>query len=207
MEYTYKVVLVEPENHYMELEYYRDGFDPVLVGARIPMNEQTLDQIAGIYAPVAVWNAPTDVYHVPEVNDTGAYSPPVPTWQDKINRKLAEINYAYELASNAIIGEYPPTERLTWTTQEAEARAWTKDNDAPTPWIDILCSQREPEWNELSPQDQQTYREEMIGKILAKADGFKQASATLTGIRQRLEDAIGAVTEDDDETLNAIHWS
>jgi len=57
--------------------------------------------------------------------------------------KLAEINRAYESTLAALTPTYPNSERLTFNKQEEEARAWDKDNTAPTPLLDALAAGRQ----------------------------------------------------------------
>lgn len=99
-------------------------------------------------------------------------------------------NAAYEAAIAALTADYPPSEIATWERQRAEALAWHADPATPTPWIDIAASARGIE------------RTEYLARTYAKAVAFAQASAYLTGLRQRYDDAIRAAATP--EQLQAI---
>ena len=105
------------------------------------------------------------------------------TWTPDIDRakaaKLAEINSTYDAATSSLVATYPQTELLTFDKQEAEARAWTVDNSAETPLVDMLTAGR------------QIDKAELIRRIIAKSDAFALATGYLTGQRQRYEDLLG----------------
>jgi len=96
--------------------------------------------------------------------------------------KMAEINRGYETALAALTPTYPDSERLTFDKQETEARAWTMDNAASTPLLDALATGR------------QMAKDELVRRVLVKADAFTLASGMLTGQRQRMEDTLDAAT-------------
>ena len=69
---------------------------------------------------------------------------------------------------------YPQFERDTFATQESEANAYMKDNEAPTPFIDNLCLNRGIE------------KSVMVAKILANAAALKLATAPIIGQYQKI---------------------
>ena len=69
---------------------------------------------------------------------------------------------------------YPQFERDTFATQESEANAYIKDNEAPTPFIDNLCLNRGVE------------KSVMVAKILANAEALKLATAPIIGQYQKI---------------------
>ena len=69
---------------------------------------------------------------------------------------------------------YPQFERDTFATQESEANAYMKDNEAPTPFIDNLCLNRGVE------------KGVMVAKILANAAALKLATAPIIGQYQKI---------------------
>ncbi|MDP2244002.1 hypothetical protein [Pseudomonas sp.] len=91
-------------------------------------------------------------------------------------------NAAYETAIAALTSAYPPSEIATWERQRAESLAWSINADAPTPWIDIASTARG------------IPRDEYLARTLIKATQFAQASAYLTGLRQRYEHDIKSAT-------------
>lgn len=120
--------------------------------------------------------------HPEQVTDEPA--PTQPTEAELLERaktaKLYEINRAYEAATSALVSTYPQTELLTFDKQEAEARAWTADNSAETPLVDMLSEGRQMD------------KAELVRRILVKADAFALATGYLTGQRQRYEDMVKA---------------
>ena len=73
-----------------------------------------------------------------------------------------------------IVKDYPQFEIDTFATQEREANAYMKDNEAPTPFIDNLCLNRGIE------------KSVMVAKILANAEALKLVTATLIGQYQKI---------------------
>lgn len=107
-------------------------------------------------------------------------------------RKMREINTAYEQELGAVLKDYPEEEIKSWDKQESEARAWLADNSASTPYLDGLSTARV-----LS-------KSELVARVIAKADAWMALSATTTGKRQRLEDAIQVATTI--EEVEVIQW-
>ena len=105
------------------------------------------------------------------------------TWTPDIDHarsaKLFEINATYDAATSGLVATYPQTELLSFDKQESEARAWTADNSAETPLVDMLAAGR------------QIDKAELIRRIIDKADAFALATGYLTGQRQRYEDLLG----------------
>lgn len=92
--------------------------------------------------------------------------------------KLAQINASYQETLDLITQATPQAEIQSWATQESEAKAYQNNQEAPTPYIDSLAKARGVEKGEL------------VAKILEKVQVFSTLSATLTGSRQKCEDAI-----------------
>lgn len=116
--------------------------------------------------------------------------PPPPSVDDAAAAALREINAACESALAAIREKYPHSEVLSWPYQESEARRWQAwaDEDEPnpaeepaTPLVDLLAAERG------------IAKDELIGRIIAKADAYTQAVGVAVGKRQRLEDEIEAI--------------
>jgi len=123
------------------------------------------------------------------------------TAADKIEaareRKLAEINAAFEQAAAALTAGYPESERLTWPVQQSEALAWAADSQAPTPYLDGLAAARD-----ITPA-------EMRQLTLAQVQLFMASSQQIVGKRQRLRDAVQAVPAGAPDALDqiaAISW-
>ena len=116
-------------------------------------------------------------------------------WFDTLDEAMAALksepeltpiqrnNAAYESAIARLTTDYPPSEIATWERQRAEAMAWHLDDTSPTPWIDIAAQARG------------IPRADYLARTYAKAAQFAQASAYLTGLRQRYETEIKAAVD------------
>ena len=107
-------------------------------------------------------------------------------FQERVNRKLTEakankleaLNASYETFVSTLAGA-PQTEILTWSEQEAEAKAYTiskQETDAP-----MLSSLSKARNIPLSM---------LCAKVLAKAEAYRSFIAYAIGKRQAYEDAI-----------------
>lgn len=126
------------------------------------------------------WKA-VNVYakaHPECVTEEQPYVPPVPTFKEAKAAKLSEINKAADKIMAALISTYPDREISTFDKQEAEARAYMADPTAPTPLLSALVKARGLSMDEL------------VKRVIAKADAFAAASGYIIGQRQALEDQL-----------------
>lgn len=114
------------------------------------------------------------------VTEEQPYVPPVPTFKEAKAAKLSEINKAADKIMAALISTYPDREISTFDKQEAEARAYMADPTAPTPLLSALAKARGLSMDEL------------VKRVIAKADTFAAASGYIIGQRQALEDQLDA---------------
>ena len=84
------------------------------------------------------------------------------------------LEFSTQFQIDNISRSYPQFERDTFATQESEANAYMKDNEAPTPFIDNLCLNRGIE------------KSVMVAKILANAEALKLATAPIIGQYQKI---------------------
>ena len=110
------------------------------------------------------------------------YVPPVPTLEQTKAAKLSEINKAADAAIATLTATYPDREISTFDKQESEARAYAADATASTPLLSALAQARGVPLDEL------------VRRVLAKADAFAVASGSIIGQRQALEDRLDACT-------------
>ena len=87
---------------------------------------------------------------------------------------IKSLEFTTQQQINQIGKDYPQFERDTFTTQENEANAYIKDNEAPTPFIDNLCLSRGVE------------KSVMVAKILENAQNLKLATAPIIGQYQKI---------------------
>lgn len=112
------------------------------------------------------------------VTEEQPYVPPVPTFKEAKAAKLSEINKAANKIMAALVSTYPDREISTFDKQEAEARAYMADPTAPTPLLSALAKARGLSMDEL------------VKRVIAKADAFAAASGYIIGQRQALEDQL-----------------
>lgn len=98
--------------------------------------------------------------------------------------QLGIINAGYREAVQALVADTPMEERESWFKQEAEAKAYASDTEAPTPYVDGLAAARGVD------------RVYLLGRILENVAAYEAAHSALTGRRQQLEDALSALPED-----------
>lgn len=93
---------------------------------------------------------------------------------------MERTNTEFEQAVEQLTVGIPESEKLTWTKQEVEARAWLIDNTVGTPFIDAILTKRI-----------KYTKAELVGKILEKATAYAVALGALTGEKQQIEDELG----------------
>lgn len=112
---------------------------------------------------------------------------------------LQEINAAYQNAVDELTAGYPDHEIKSWPKQEAEARAYLADPNAPTPFIDSMLQERPLEGGKA----------ELVSRIMAKVEAYEVAVGALTGRRHALEDRIDEIQDEADAIdtdLPNISW-
>ena len=87
---------------------------------------------------------------------------------------IAGLEATIQAEIKNIVKGYPQFEIDTFATQESEANAYIKDNEAPTPFIDNLCLNRGID------------KGIMVAKILANAEALKLATAPIIGQYQKI---------------------
>lgn len=76
IQYTYTIESVDTEARCMVVVYSADGHTTQHIGARIPFDGESLEDVIAAYAPVAYWEAQKRPLAVPVVGATGTVSPP-----------------------------------------------------------------------------------------------------------------------------------
>ena len=147
-----------------------------------PDDDTVPDEVRRQFAEL--W-ADVDAYaeaHPEMVTEEQPYVPPVPTLEEVKAAKLSEINAAADRAIGTLTVTYPDREISTFDKQESEARAYAADATASTPLLSALAQARG------IPLD------ELVRRVLAKADAFAVASGSIIGQRQALEDRLNVCT-------------
>lgn len=126
----------------------------------------------------------------------GVFSPPPPpTVAAQSAALLQAVNGVYQNRMAAIADGYPLHERESWPVQLEEAKALQADPEATTPWLDACAGARGLDKAELAT------------RVLAKDAAYRLISGTLSGIRQRHEDAIAQLqTVEDANSYDVQAW-
>ena len=151
------------------------------------------------YAAVAAWCNENSA----RIEDRGDYYevcavvlPEVSPAQAR-DMRLAEFKVKSDAITYAVREEYPTDEVISWSKQEAEARAYLADNSAPTPLLSAIAENRSIPLALLAE------------KVTEKADVYAIFTGQIFGIRQALEDRLRAIDLDAPDAIdqiNAIVW-
>lgn len=76
MNYSYKVVRVDQDAKCMDVEFTAEGFDPIVVGVRLPTVGENVDLVIQSFAPHSVWNPQVIEYASVSVGASGSYTAP-----------------------------------------------------------------------------------------------------------------------------------
>lgn len=93
--------------------------------------------------------------------------------------KLRQANEKADELLAVLDAAYPEREVLTWDQQVKEAEALMADSDAETPLLQSLALSRN-----IDVQD-------LASRVLVKSSLYKQASGSIMGARQWVEDRLG----------------
>lgn len=73
--YSYEVVAVNESARCMEIVYTADGHETMRIGARLPYDGETLEQVVRMYEPVNYWLEKIAVVVPPQVGASGTLEP------------------------------------------------------------------------------------------------------------------------------------
>jgi len=77
IEYTYSIESVDTEARCMVVVYEADGHPTQHIGARIPFDGESLEDVIAMYAPVQYWETLKRPISVPAVGSSGTIVPTV----------------------------------------------------------------------------------------------------------------------------------
>jgi hypothetical protein len=113
--------------------------------------------------------------------------PVVPTLAQAKSAKLVEVTEIYNTAVSALVGDTDKFELASWNKQEIEARAYVLDNTISTPFLSGMITARGLGETLL----------QFANLIIAKADAYQFAYATILGTYQAQQKAISSATTAD----------
>lgn len=73
--YSFEIIAVDEQARCMEIVYTANGHQTMHIGARLPYEGETLEQIVRMYEPVRYWEEQQLAVVVPQVGATGTLEP------------------------------------------------------------------------------------------------------------------------------------
>jgi hypothetical protein len=104
------------------------------------------------------------------------------SWYKQV--KQSQLSGTYKSSINSLIGLVDGAEMVSWSKQEAEARAYIADNTVATPILSVLVVSRG--LGETVAQ--------LANKIIAKADEYATSYASILGIYQAKQKQLDSAT-------------
>jgi hypothetical protein len=128
--YTYEITRVDPDAKAMDILYTSQDYGTLLVGARMPWDGETVEQIAQMYSPVRNWIERTLTVSSVSVGAAGnlvviigspnAPDEPLTKEDQEVARRVAYVNEADPLFFMSQRGEATVEE---WQAKVAEIKA------------------------------------------------------------------------------------
>lgn len=119
----------------------------------------------------------------PETKRVSNYVPEFVT-ANAVIEKQSEITAGFLSAINFLTSQYTSAEISSFGVQEDEAVAWTADNLAPTPSIDLIVANRPS-----------VDKAELVSRIIDNAAAYKSIVFNAMGKKQAYEDRLYALTK------------
>lgn len=86
IEYSYEIIRVDEAARCMEVVFKAKGNPTMHIGARLPYEGETLEQVMAMYAPLRYWEELKTPVVVPEVGTTGVIVPEPPVVSPSVNQ-------------------------------------------------------------------------------------------------------------------------
>jgi hypothetical protein len=74
--YTYEIISVDQSARCMEVVYTAEGHQTMHIGARLPYEDELLESVIKMFAPVPYWLERELAVQVPQVGTSGTIVPP-----------------------------------------------------------------------------------------------------------------------------------
>lgn len=98
IEYTYEVVAADAAAKCMEVVYTASGRQTMHIGARLPYEGETLEEVIKMYEPVAYWLEQEREVVVPPVGASGTIVPVPP-----IASEVVQPETVYDVGATAVV--------------------------------------------------------------------------------------------------------
>jgi hypothetical protein len=101
--YTYTILQVDESAKCMSILYSSEGYQDILVSARLPWSDESVEAIVSMYAPIPNWLETQKQLLPVEVNTSGTIlvstASPVPTEEELANGEMwAQIDFEKKVA-------------------------------------------------------------------------------------------------------------
>jgi hypothetical protein len=90
IEYKYTVMAVDLQARCMDVVYEAEGHQTMHIGARLPLEGETLEDVVKMFSPVALWRDLAAAVILPAVGASGVITPPEPE-PDQVVRATSPI--------------------------------------------------------------------------------------------------------------------
>lgn len=155
--YTYEIIKVDADSRIMEVVYTSPGRQSIHMGARLPFQGESLEAVIASYAPTAFWREQEASLMLPEVGQTGSYTPPgvepttLGTAKQAKKDELAAWRYLKETQGITLGGTLVRTDRES-QAQLTSAYVSLKNGlgesvrwkDATGTWVPMTLAEIEP---------------------------------------------------------------
>ena len=95
--YSYEVVAVDESARCMEIVYTATGHQTMHIGARLPYEGETLEQVVRMYEPVNYWLEQIAVVVPPQVGTSGTLEPIIEVIENSIPDNQPTVQGAQQL--------------------------------------------------------------------------------------------------------------
>lgn len=105
--YTYTIVKIDEAAKSMDILYSSEGHQDILVGARIPWSDESVEAIVSMYAPIANWLETQKQFLPVQVNTSGVITTPttspIPTEDELANAEMwAQVAFEKKVAKTLV---------------------------------------------------------------------------------------------------------
>lgn len=131
--YSYEIIAVDAAARVMEVVYTSEGRAPFHIGARLPYDGETVEQIVAMYAPIGNWIEAEATVVVPEAGTQGSMtygaSPTDPasimdTYRRAIDAHVEAQAAAWNYNSAGTLATYIASTNPQWAAEAAAFVAW-----------------------------------------------------------------------------------
>ena len=101
MNYSYTVTRIDQDAKCMDVEFTAEGFEPIVVGVRLPTLGENVDAVIKSFVPYSTWNPLVIEYTHVAVGTSGSYVEPSPedVQQEIENSKMwAKVEFEKQIA-------------------------------------------------------------------------------------------------------------